>query len=97
MGEVTKPGEYVIEDRGATVIEGIGMAEVSPASPLRTDDYHPHGKRPRTIITVPVEDITRKGLKSSDITCEQGHHHRSERYSNRCIRSIMTTELNLSR
>lgn len=69
MGEVTKPGEYVIEDRGATVIEGIGMAGgfTRIAAPNRTTIIRMENGQER-IITIPVEDITRNGLKSSDIS-----------------------------
>jgi polysaccharide export outer membrane protein len=69
MGEVMKPGEYVIEDRDATVIESIGMAGgfTRIAAPNRTTIIRMENGRER-ILTVPVDDITQKGLRSSDIT-----------------------------
>ena len=69
MGEVMKPGEYVIEDRDATVIESIGMAGgfTRIAAPNRTTIIRTENGRER-ILTVPVDDITQKGLRGSDIT-----------------------------
>ena len=69
MGEVIKPGEYVIEDRDATIIECIGMAGgfTRIAAPNRTTIIRMENGHER-LITVPVDDITDKGLKSNDIT-----------------------------
>lgn len=69
MGQVMKPGEYVIEDRDATVIECIGMAGgfTRIAAPNRTTIIRMENGREH-LITVPVDDITTKGLKSNDIT-----------------------------
>lgn len=68
MGEVIKPGEYVIEDRDATIIECIGMAGgfTRIAAPNRTTIIRMENGQER-LITVPVDDITEKGLKSNDI------------------------------
>lgn len=77
MGEVMKPGEYVIEDRNATVIESIGMAGefTRIAAPNRTTIIRIENGRER-IITVPVDDITQKGLRSRYHPARQGHRHR---------------------
>jgi polysaccharide export outer membrane protein len=70
MGEVMKPGEYVIEDRNVTVIESIGMAGefTRIAAPNRTTIIRIENGRER-IITVPVDDITQKGLRSKISSC----------------------------
>lgn len=70
MGEVEKPGEYVIEGSEASIIEAIGMAGgfTRIAAPNRTTIIRSDSGRDK-IITVPVEDITSKGGRSDvDIT-----------------------------
>lgn len=69
MGEVTKPGEYVIEDRDVTVVEAIGMAGgfTRIAAPNRTTIIRMENGQER-ILQVRVDDITGKGQKGSDIS-----------------------------
>ncbi len=69
MGEVMKPGEYVIEDRDATIIQAIGMAGgfTRIAAPNRTSIIRMENGQEQ-VITIPVDDITSTGRTPSDIT-----------------------------
>lgn len=69
MGEVTKPGEYIIDNSDATVVEAIGMAGgfTRIAAPDRTSLVRLENGHEQ-ILTIPVDEITRTGRTSADIT-----------------------------